>query len=198
MSAELWIAFVGFAFVAAVTPGPNNMLLMASGLNVGILRTLPFVAGINVGFAVLIAAVGLGLGTLFSAVPEVQTVMRLVGAAWLCWLAYKIATAPVVRTDGGAAPVLGFLDGATFQAVNPKAWVTAVSAVAVYAPAGSGPWIVPVIVGTFWLVGIPSNLAWVAGGRLLRGLLESPRRMRVFNVAMALLLVASIVPVIWT
>lgn len=198
MSLDLWMALAVFALVSTITPGPNNVLFLASGLNVGVVRSLPFLAGVNTGFSIMLAAVGLGLGQAFAAFPWLYVALTYVGAAYLLYLAWRLARAPVQRREIDGEQFLGFWKGATLQAVNPKAWVMCVTALAVYTPLEGFTGNVVIVIATFLLFGIPSNLLWVVGGTALQGLLESELRMRMFNIAMALLLVLSIVPVLAT
>ncbi|MCC6007336.1 MAG: LysE family translocator [Rhodobacteraceae bacterium] len=196
MTFDLWLAFAAFAVVSAITPGPNNMLLLASGLNLGLRRSLPFLAGISAGFSIMLAGVGLGLGAVFRAAPALYEALRWAGAAYLLWLAWKLARAGAGGGRGEVPHWLGFWTGAGFQAVNPKAWVMAVTAIAVYLPPGGAGPALGLIIVTYILLGVPSNLVWVAGGVALRRLLDDPARMRRVNLFMAALLALSVVPVL--
>ncbi len=191
-------AFLPFAVVAAFTPGPNNLLLAASGANFGIRRTIPHVLGVVGGFPLLVLAVGLGLGTLFQRHPEVHTVLKFGGAAFLIYLAWRIATAGHGTAETAPGRPLTFLEAALFQWVNPKAWIFAVSAIATYTTVGGRASVeIAVILAICVLVTIGSTIAWTGFGvGLNRVLQESPRMLRAFNVGMALLLVLSIVPVV--
>lgn len=191
-------AFLPFAVVSAFTPGPNNLLLAASGANFGVRRTIPHVLGIVSGFPLLVLAVGLGLGTVFQRHPEVHTVLKFGGAAFLIYLAWRIATAGHGTADTAPGRPLTFLEAALFQWVNPKAWIFAVSAIATYTTVGGRASVeIAVILAICVLVTIGSTIAWTGFGvGLNRFLQESPRMLRAFNVGMALLLVLSIVPVV--
>ncbi len=191
-------AFLPFAVVSAFTPGPNNLLLAASGANFGVRRTIPHVLGIVSGFPLLVLAVGLGLGTLFQRHPEVHTVLKFGGAAFLIYLAWRIATAGHGTADTAPGRPLTFLEAALFQWVNPKAWIFAVSAIATYTTVGGRASVeIAVILAICVLVTIGSTIAWTGFGvGLNRFLRESPRMLRAFNVGMAFLLVLSIVPVV--
>ena len=191
-------AFLPFAVVAAFTPGPNNLLLAASGANFGIRRTIPHVLGVVGGFPLLVLAVGLGLGTLFQRHPEVHTVLKFGGAAFLIYLAWRIATAGHGTAETAPGRPLTFLEAVLFQWVNPKAWVFAVTAVATYTTVGGPASVeIAVILAISVLVTIGATIAWTAFGvGLNRFLQESPRTLRAFNVGMALLLVGSIVPMV--
>jgi len=196
VTAELWLALAGYAFATAVTPGPNNMMLMAVGLNHGLRRTMAPLLGLNAGFMLLLLAVGAGLGGLFAAFPWMHGLLKVGGAAYLLWIAWKIATVPVGGTAEAAGPPIGFLGAAAFQWVNPKAWIMCIGAVAAYAPPEGYVANLAIVAGTYLLVGLPSNLVWALGGGALRGLVGRPARMRAFNVAMGALLAASVVPVL--
>ncbi len=191
-------AFLPFAVVSAFTPGPNNLLLAASGANFGIRRTIPHVLGVVSGFPLLVLAVGLGLGTLFQRHPEVHTVLKFGGAAFLIYLAWRIATGGHGTAETAPGRPLTFLEAALFQWVNPKAWIFAVTAVATYTTVGGRASVeIAVILAISVLVTIGATIAWTAFGvGLNRFLQESPRMLRAFNVGMALLLVGSIVPMV--
>ena len=193
MPPELLIAFALFAFVGAATPGPNNLILISSGLQVGLRRSLPFVVGINLGFSVLLVAAGLGVAQVVLALPELRLGLQLAGTAYMLWLALTL-----LRAGGGMAgrrPMFGFWKGAAFQFVNPKAWMLSLAAVSIYLPAQAGLTALLAMCVTVWLVGSPANIAWAWAGTRLQGLLGHPARMRAFNGVMALLLVLSVLPV---
>ena len=135
-SLNLLSAFVLFAFVSSITPGPNNTMLLASGVNFGVRRTIPHALGVSIGFMVMVLGVGLGLGEVFKVYPLAYTVLRYAGAAYLLYLAWKIANSgPMSATDPQSRKPLGFWGAAAFQWVNPKAWVMAVGAITTYTPA---------------------------------------------------------------
>lgn len=197
MTAELLLAFVAFALVTSITPGPNNMMLLASGVNFGIRRSLPHMLGISLGFMVLVIAVGMGLGQLFERLPVLHDVLRYVGAAYLLYLAWKIAQsgAPQGRDTPSAKPFT-FLQAAAFQWVNPKAWIMAIGAITTYTPHEGFFTNVLLIAALFALVNCPSVGLWTVAGSLLRKWLDNPRALRAFNIGMALLLVASLYPIV--
>ncbi|MCB1390207.1 MAG: LysE family translocator [Rhodobacteraceae bacterium] len=196
MPLDTFLALLTFAFVASMTPGPNNVMLLASGVNFGVMRTLPHMAGITVGFVVMIALVGLGVAGLFTSWPAGRQVLTWVSVAYLLWLAWKIATAPPPSAEirAGARP-LSFLQAAAFQWVNPKGWTAALTANALYAPGSDLP-SVALVAGAFLLVSLPSVVVWTVAGRGLRSFLQNPVRLRVFNLVMAGTLVASLYPVL--
>lgn len=196
MTADLLLAFIAFAFVTSVTPGPNNMMLLASGVNFGLRRSLPHMFGISLGFMLLVASVGLGLGQVFEQVPMLYSVLRYAGAAYLLYLAWKIANAGAPDSQGDAsAKPFSFLQAAAFQWVNPKAWIMAIGAITTYTPQDNFVVNVLLIAALFALVNCPSVGLWTVAGSLLRNWLSNVRALRIFNIGMALLLVASLYPI---
>jgi len=196
MRTDVLAAMTAFCFVAAVTPGPNNLMLMTSGVNFGFRRTLPHLTGVVFGFALMVALVGFGLDAIFSRFPALLPAMRYLGAAYMLWLAYKIATAgPVREGESGGAP-LGFFAAMAFQWVNPKGWVIAVSALTAYSVVDDYARNVAIVALTYLAIGFPSSGAWAALGASMRRALADPRIARPFNLTMAALLVASIATVL--
>ncbi|MEJ2623879.1 MAG: LysE family translocator [Pseudolabrys sp.] len=197
MPANILLALVTFAVAMAFTPGPNNVMLAASGVNFGFGRTVPHMAGITVGFMVLVLASGAGLGLVFAAVPQLQIVIKVVGSAYLLWLAYKVATAHQARdAGGGPARPFTFWQAAAFQWINPKGLVAAISALAIYLRPGHEARDLAIMVAVFGIVTAGSVTTWAGFGVALRRLLRDPARARLFNIAMGLLLVVSIVPML--
>ena len=198
LTPEMISAFMLFAFVSSVTPGPNNTMLLASGVNFGFRRTIPHALGISFGFMFLVLAVGLGLGGVFKAVPMAYTVLRYLGAAYLLYLAWKVATSgPLSSTDNHHGQPLGFWGAAAFQWVNPKAWVMAVGAITTYTPSQGYLTNVCVIALVFAVINLPSVCLWAGCGSALRNVLTQPKWLLVFNVTMALLLVVSLYPILF-
>ena len=195
MTAQLLLAFVLFAFATAGTPGPNNMMLLASGANFGLRRTAPQILGISAGLGVMVAAMGLGLGGVFKAFPVLHDVLKWVGGAYMLWLAWKIATSKGISDKEAGARPMTFLQAAAFQWVNPKAWAMALTAATTYTPEGSTIGVF-FVAGTFMLVGAPCSAAWAGFGQGMRRFLDRPAVLRVFNVTMAVLLVASLYPLV--
>jgi threonine/homoserine/homoserine lactone efflux protein len=194
MNIELLTALAAFAFVTSITPGPNNLMLMASGANYGFRRTIPHMLGVGIGFAVMVVIVGLGLMQVFDAVPVTHMILKYAGMAYLLWLAWKIAHAEMPDTTAPKGKPMTFIQAALFQWVNPKAWQMALTAITLYAPDRSLLSIILVGV-VFGLVNLPSVSTWTVLGQQLRRILSSRRRLIVFNYSMALLLVATLVPV---
>jgi threonine/homoserine/homoserine lactone efflux protein len=197
MTIEVFLALLGFAFVSSITPGPNNLMLLSSGVNFGFARTIPHMLGVGVGFVVLLLAVGAGLGAVVAAVPFVYTALKVAGGAYLLYLAWKIANAgaPDDGVEAQGHP-MGFLAAAAFQWVNPKGWVMAVTAMATYTnPSQYWPTMLLVALA-FGLVNLPCVSAWAGLGLVIRSWLGHPARLRAFNWTMAALLVASLWPML--
>ncbi|MFU8865183.1 MAG: LysE family translocator [Rhodobacterales bacterium] len=195
MSSDVFLALAVFAFVSSITPGPNNLMLMASGANFGFRRTVPHMLGIGIGFGVMIVLVGLGLVRIFDAFPVTHLILSTVGIVYLLWLAWKIAHASAPDSARAGARPFTFLQAALFQWVNPKAWQMALTAITLYAPDRSATAILWVGL-VFALVNLPSVSTWTVLGQQMRRVLSSPARLRAFNWSMAALLVASLVPVL--
>jgi threonine/homoserine/homoserine lactone efflux protein len=193
MTADILLALTGFSLVTSVTPGPNNMMLMASGANFGLRRTVPHILGVSLGFGAMVAILGLGLDRIVMGNAALAAALKWLSLAYVLWLAWKIATAaPPSQADAPGRP-LGFLGAAAFQWVNPKAWAMALGALSAYAAAVGGPLVVAAV---FAVVNLPVVAAWAAAGQGLQGLLARPGRLRAFNAAMAALLVLSMLPVV--
>jgi threonine/homoserine/homoserine lactone efflux protein len=196
MSQQLLFAFIVFAAVMYFTPGPNNVMLLSSGLTYGFRRTLPHITGIVIGMAFMIAAVGIGLGTIFVAYPVLQTILKYAGAAYLIYLAVMIAMSGPAKPDreAGRGPMT-FWGAAVFQWINVKGWVMVIGTITAYAAIAAFPWNIVIQTLIALLVGIPATVAWALFGSALRPVLNSPFAVRVFNVVMAILLLASLIPV---
>lgn len=199
MTFEILTALVAFCFVGVITPGPNNLMLMASGANFGFRRTVPHMLGVGLGMPILVTLVGIGVIRVLEAYPIVQTVLTVLSVAYLLYLAWKIANAaPPRKVEDGEAmgKPLTFLQAAAFQWVNPKAWFMALSAITLYA-GGRDPSAILWIAAVYCAVGIISTTSWTALGQQMRRLLNSRGRLRAFNWTMAALLVATLIPVLW-
>jgi threonine/homoserine/homoserine lactone efflux protein len=196
MSQSLLFAFVLFATVMFITPGPNNVMLLASGLTHGFRRTLPHIAGITIGMGFMIAAVGLGLGTIFITYPVLQTILKYAGAAYLVYLAVAIAMSGTATTgqDNARGPMT-FWGAVMFQWVNVKGWVMVIGTITAYAAIASFPWNIAIQTAISLVVGTVSTVAWALFGSALRPVLTSPWAVRAFNIVMAILLLASLYPV---
>ncbi|NRQ15356.1 LysE family translocator [Ensifer sesbaniae] len=196
MQADTLLALFLFAFTTSITPGPNNMMLFASGVNFGFVRTVPHMLGIGAGFFVLLIAVGFGLGALLHSVPLIYTTLKFAGGAYLVWIAWKIGTSRSLGEGKAGAQPMTFLAAAAFQWVNPKAWVMAVSAMATYTSSESYLISVLVVGLVFALVNVPSVSTWAGFGSALRQWLSEPSRLKWFNITMAVLLVVSLWPML--
>ena len=194
---ELLLALALFCAVTLFTPGPNNLMLMTSGLNFGFRRGMPHLWGVTLGFTAMVLIVGLGLGAVFARWPLLYTVLKYAGAAYLLYLAWQIAVSPPPtpgESERALKPV-SFMQAVAFQWVNPKAWVMAVGAITTYAAVAAFPVNVVIIAALFCVLGTASSGTWLGFGAALQRVLKDARAVRVFNVAMALLLVASLYPI---
>jgi threonine/homoserine/homoserine lactone efflux protein len=190
------MAFVIFATVMFFTPGPNNIMLLSSGLTYGFRRTLPHVAGIVIGFAFMVGAVGLGLGTIFITYPVLQTILKYAGVAYLVYLAAVIAmSGPVTPDQDNRRGPMTFWGAAMFQWINVKGWVMVIGTITAYAGIASFPWNITIQVMLSLLLGAMSCSAWALFGSALRPILTSRKAVRAFNIVMAVLLLASLYPV---
>jgi len=197
MTLDVFLALASFAFVMAFTPGPNNIMLTASGANFGFARSIPHMAGVVVGFVILLVVSGGGLGVLLVTFPSLQAALKVVRAAYMLWLAWKIANAN--GGQDGANPdarPLTFLQAAAFQWVNPKGVIIAFGAVALYVRPERAFLDLLILLIVFGLATLLSTVTWSSFGVALSSVLRDERRTRIFNIVMALLLVASIVPMV--
>ena len=195
MDTQTLIGLLSFAFVTSITPGPNNLMLMASGANFGFWRSGWHMLGVNLGFAGLALISGLGLASLVTAVPEAKAVLKIAATLYMLWLAWKIAHAAAPGKGRAAARPMTLLQAAAFQWVNPKAWAMALGAISAYSADGSLGSILLVVL-VFGMVNLPCIGLWVLAGEGLRHLLTNSRRLNVFNWTMATLLVLSLYPVL--
>ena len=200
MPIETFLSLLLFCFVAAASPGPNNTMLFASGVNFGFARTLPHMAGITIGFTLMVACVGLGLGAVLERYPVLLLLLKIVGGAYLVWIAWKIGTARKVPDtdigDDNVARPFTFLQAAGFQWVNPKAWVMILGAIAAFSEPDRYLLSVALITTGFFLVSFLSTTAWAGFGTALRGWLSDPVRLKWFNITMAVILVLSLWPML--
>jgi len=205
ISTDLLLGLILFAFVSSITPGPNNLMLLASGVNFGFRRTIPHMLGIAGGFTVMTLVIGLGLAGLFIAWPPARVLLKLASVGYLLWLAWRIANAAPPAKQAPlstqrppskqAGTPFSMLQAAGFQWVNPKAWTMALTANTLYAPSADLASVL-LVAGVFGAINLPSVSSWAAMGTMLRGFLRDPKRLRVFNVVMAGLLVATLWPVL--
>lgn len=196
MTLDTLLALMLFALVSSITPGPNNLMVLASGANFGMRRTVPHLLGISLGHAFMVLLLGLGLGQVFLSWPATHTVLKVVSVAYMGWLAWKIAHAAAPEGAEDTARPFTFLQAAAFQWVNPKAWVMGVTAVTVYASPGAGTLGAVLVAAAFCATNFPSVSVWAWMGTQVARWLRSPARLRAFNWTMAVLLMASILPVL--
>lgn len=196
MTYDLLLALAAFAFVSSITPGPNNLMLMASGANFGFRRTIPHMLGVGLGFVLMVFLVGIGLVQVFDAYPISHLILKMASITYLVYLALKIATAAPVKNGRSKGTPMTFLQAAAFQWVNPKAWTMALTAVTVYTPDTTLSAIA--VVGlVFGAINLPSVSSWTLLGQGMARLLTNPARLTAFNWTMAALLVASLYPVLF-
>jgi len=187
-----------FGVIAAITPGPNNVMLTTTGLNFGVRRGIPHLLGICIGFPVMLALIGLGFGTLFQLYPVLHEIIKIIGIVYLLYLAWKIA-----NSSGGISTVsqsrpINFWQSAAFQWINPKAWIMGSSALAAYTTLDDSFFVqVAIVCVTFMVITFPCAGVWLFFGAGLQKFLRDPAHLKLFNIAMALLLVGSILPVVW-
>ena len=191
-----YLAVIFFAISTCVTPGPNNIMIMTSGLNYGIKRSLPHLFGIYIGFPLMILVVGLGVSQIFEDYPIFHLVLKLGGASYLTYLALKIATTPISKIGESKGKPFSFLQAALFQWVNPKAWVLAIGATITYTILSDSytPQVISIAL-IFMIFGSPCTFLWLWFGVALKSILRNPSYVRAFNYSMALLLLASLIPV---
>lgn len=194
MTPEALSTLAVFAVVATVTPGPNNLMLMSSGVNFGLRQTLPHLLGVASGFAVMIAGVGMGVSQVFEWYPPSYDILRVLCGAYLIYLAYKMAfSGGKVTTRKQKTQPMTFFQAAMFQWVNPKGWTMAITATSLYASDHSVAGVL-IVAGVFGLMCLPCNSLWVGIGSKLAGYLNQGKRLQVFNISMAALLLGSVLP----
>jgi threonine/homoserine/homoserine lactone efflux protein len=192
------LPLLGFVLVGTVTPGPNNLMVLISGANWGLQRTMPHILGIATGFPVMIVGVGFGLDAAFKAVPQLHIILKYVAFAYLLWLAWRIAQAGRPEAKGEGTRPLTFLQAAAFQWVNPKAWAMVLSGVALFTTdSGNKGLEIGLIAGLFGLACVPNGVVWTLFGSAISRILADDHWRWRFNVAMAVLLVISVVPTLF-
>ena len=196
MTHETLIALALYALVTSVTPGPNNLMLLASGVNFGFRQTIPHMLGIALGFTAMVALVGFGLGAVLTLFPIVFNVLRVLALVYMVWLSWKLASSGSLGSGDAKARPMTFIEAALFQWINPKAWAMALTATTLYTVPDMYYLSVILVAGTFGVVNLPSVSCWAGFGVALRGFLSVPARLRIFNVGMAVLLLLSTLPFI--
>ncbi len=194
---DVFFAVLSFAFSSTITPGPNNLMMLASGVNHGVKASLPHLLGICLGFPLMVLLVGLGFGAVFSQFPLLHSLIKWLGIAYLLYLAWLIATSAPRALEGGHGKPFSFWQAAAFQWVNAKAWMMATGAIAAFTTVGGAVFLdVAQIVLAFFLMSFPCVGAWLVFGALLQNLLQTARAQRIFNGIMGLILVSSVVPML--
>ena len=196
MPLDTFLALLLFAFTTSITPGPNNMMLFASGVNFGFRRTIPHMIGIGTGFLSLLLAVGFGLGAILHTVPVLYTILKFAGGAYLVWIAWKIASARTISEKEAGARPMSFTAAAAFQWINPKARVMSITAMATYTIPEIYFASVLIVGFVFAIVNVPTVSTWTGFGSALREWLSVPARLKWFNITMAVLLVLSLWPML--
>lgn len=199
-SFAMLISIGTFALTAATSPGPNNIMLLSSGLTFGYKKTIPHISGIVVGFPLMVLLIGLGFGIVFEKFPILLSILKIVGILYLFWMAFKIASnssAYDVNENENSKPFT-FLQAATFQWINPKAWIMAITAISIFVTANSNSiFQVIVISSIFFLTAIISSNTWAFGGVMLKKFIKNQAMVKKLNILMSLLLIASIIPIIF-
>jgi threonine/homoserine/homoserine lactone efflux protein len=199
MTFEHFFALQLFAAIAAYTPGPNNTLLMASGMNFGFRRSLPLVLGVTIGFPLMIGLIGLGLGKVFELSGVLYQVLKYVGAAYMLYLAWKIATSQPTDEQAEVDSIpLSFAQMMLFQWINPKGWIMAMTALSAYTAGANYYTGVAIVVATFVFMGLTSAITWALFGAGLKQVMTDPRYFRPINIGLAMLLIVSLVPLFLT
>lgn len=196
MSPTVFAGFLVFAVVSSITPGPNNLMMMASGSAFGLKRTLPHMAGVIIGFGAMTAAVGLGLAGVLKASPILFAVLRWGAAAYILYIAWRMVTAKGPGVGGTDGKPISFLGAVAFQWINPKAWVMALGAVGTYAEHDRFLLDVAVIAVSFMIINVPCALTWTSFGTGIRRWFKKPGHLKAFNWTMAALLVVSMYPLV--
>lgn len=186
-----------FGIVTSVTPGPNNTYLLASGMNYGLRRSLPYLWGILTGLTVVVLAIIFGLGLVFTTFPSVYQVLKWVGFAYICWMAYGLATSGTKTAQARTTAQVGYWKALLFQFVNPKAWIVSASFVATDIPEDQGNWIALVFAAVLVITTFPGAFVWATMGHLLSTWLSDARKRKVFNYVAAILLVLTMVPALF-
>ncbi|WP_448563399.1 LysE family translocator [Thalassotalea ganghwensis] len=192
-----YLALILFIFSTSGTPGPNNVMILTSGVNHGIRLSLPHVMGVNVGFTLMIILVGMGIMQIFVQWPVLHQVIQVIGILYLVYLAFKIATMDVNANQVDKKKPFSFLQAALFQWVNPKAWVIALSALVAFSNTTNNVWQqLLTIAGFYFVFGLPCSFAWLFAGKWLQNILTKSYYIKAFNISMAILLLASLYPLV--
>ncbi len=194
---ELYLAIFLFGLSAGITPGPNNIMLMASGMNFGIKKSIPHILGVCIGFPIMVILIGLGFSIMFEQYPILHEVIKILGLVYLLFLSWLIASASPDKLENKKSKPFTLLQAALFQWVNPKAWVIATSSISAYTTLTDDIyWQVLLIAAIFFFAAVISSSTWLVFGKGIKQVLQSPKQQRFFNISMALILVVSVFPVI--
>jgi threonine/homoserine/homoserine lactone efflux protein len=190
---------MGFAFVTSITPGPSNLILLAASANFGFRRTLPLVLGLSLSFLSMLLIVGFGLGQLLRANETIYAALKILSLFYILWLAWKIGRSSPMMPDGGEAPSrpITFLQMALLQWVNPKAWAVALTVTVAFTTPVNYAASLLLMTLVFGIVNLPSVSVWAVFGSMLRNLLGDPVKVHAFNLLMAVMLVASMLPIVF-
>lgn len=193
------ISIATFTLSTVLTPGPNNIMLLSSGLTFGYKRTIPHMLGIMIGFPFMVLLVGLGLGIVFERFPLIFSALKIVGILYLLWMAFKIANnkSSFDVKEAEKSKPFTFVQSAAFQWVNPKAWIMAITAISIFVTSQENNFMQVLIIALIYMLsGLISTNTWTAGGVVLKRFIKSQSSIKIFNVIMAILLVASVLPII--
>ena len=196
MTLETLVALATFAVATSVTPGPNNLMLLASGVNFGFWRTVPHMLGISIGFGLLVFSMGAGIGALIAFSPNFHLILKIIGATYLLYLAWRIATSTGIGQGSAKSRPMNFLEAAAFQWVNPKAWSMALSAIALFSDPEGTIWSTALLSVVFVGCNFPSVMVWTGFGTVMQCFLSNPTRLRVFNITMGILLALTVIMVV--
>lgn len=197
MDMSLLLSAAIFGLVTSVTPGPNNTYLLASGMNYGLKRSIPYLAGILIGLTAIVLAVIFGVGVVFATFPVIYQILKWVGFAYICWMAYGVATSGTKSARAKSESYVGFWKAIGFQFVNPKAWIVSLSFVATYVPVGQSIWVEILFALVLVATTFPGAFVWATLGKLLSTWLSDARKRRFFNYIAAALLVLTMIPVLF-
>ena len=192
------LSIVSFTLATVLTPGPNNIMMLSSGLNFGYKRTLPHMMGVAFGFAFMVVCVGMGINIIFDTFPFVYDIMKVVGFIYILWMALQIANSSVDIKENKNSKPFTFIQIVLFQWINPKAWIMAITAISSFTVLNHDMFTQVLVIAFIYLLsGFISTNTWTLGGVFLKKLLKNKKAVKIFNIFMALLLVASIIPVIF-
>lgn len=195
-SSSLFLAFLMFAFVSSITPGPNNTMLLLSGINFGFRRTMPFMLGVTIGFIILVIVSGVGLGAIFVKWPVLDTALRYSCALYLLYLAWQILRSTQLNIQNEAKKPISFWQAVIFQWINPKAWVMAIVGVTTYVPMEHFLLNIMVLIALYMVFVFSSGSVWILFGSWIQNFLHRPNYLRRFNLIMAILLILSLFPLL--